>query len=91
MTKTQCKSQRALFPRYDNVLVGAVIFNPSVTSSHKMLLLERAAHDPAFPDLFTIPGGHVEDTDPTLLHGLKREAQEETNLAVRGITHHSSG
>ena len=35
--------------------------------------------------MFAIPGGHVEDTDKDVLHGLKREVLEETTMVVRDI------
>ena len=51
----------------------------------KLLLLKRAAHDPAFPNLFAIPGGHIEATDTSAFHGLKREVLEETSMVVRDV------
>lgn len=35
--------------------------------------------------MFAIPGGHVEDSDPSIFHGLKREVLEETTMQVRGV------
>ncbi len=75
---------RPLF-RYDNILVGGVLFQPSLAGTPKLLLLKRAAHDPAFPNLFAIPGGHVEDNDLSILHSLKREVFEETTMLVRDV------
>ena len=71
--------------RYNNILVGAVLFQPSTAGAHKLLLLKRAAHDPAFLNLFAIPGGHVEDNDQSILHSLKRELFEETTMLVGDV------
>jgi 8-oxo-dGTP pyrophosphatase MutT (NUDIX family) len=49
---------------------------------HRLLLVKRAAHEVAFPNAWELPGGHVEDTDETVLHAVAREALEETGLAV---------
>ena len=35
--------------------------------------------------MFSIPGGHVEDSDLNILHGLKREVFEETNMLVQRV------
>ena len=82
MTKAQFKTE---YPLYDNFVVGALIFKPSPSTPHKLLLLKRAAHDPAFPNLFAIPGGHVEESDESAFHGLEREVLEETSLVVREV------
>ena len=35
--------------------------------------------------MFAIPGGHVEDTDLSIFHGLKREVFEETTMLVQDV------
>ncbi len=85
LTKTQFYSHCHPPLRYNNILVGAVLFQPSTAGTHKLLLLKRAAHDSAFPNLFAIPGGHVEDNDLSILHSLKREVFEETTMLVRDV------
>ncbi|CAF9921101.1 hypothetical protein IMSHALPRED_005081 [Imshaugia aleurites] len=62
-----------------------ITFKPSTESSSRLLLLKRAAHDPAFPNMFAIPGGHVEDTDLSIFHALKREVFEETTVSVQAV------
>ena len=85
LTKAQYHSLYSSSPRYDEITVGAIIFKPSTVNTHNILLLKRAAHDSAFPNMFAVPGGHVEDTDLSIFQGLKREVFEETTMLVRGI------
>ena len=86
LTKAQFQLKYPPTLRYDNITVGAIIFNRSPAHNHKLLLLKRAAHDPAFPEKFAIPGAHVEDTDESIEHGLKREVWEETSMTIEKIT-----
>lgn len=51
----------------------------------KLLLLQRAASEDAYPDVYEIPGGHAEDGDSTILDTVARETQEETGLIVKRI------
>lgn len=67
---------------YDNIIVGAVIFHPTSSPPAKILLLKRAASEKFYPNVFEIPGGHVEDTDADIFGALVREVQEETSLSV---------
>ena len=67
---------------YDNIIVGAVIFHPTFSAPAKILLLKRAATEKYYPNVFEIPGGHVEDTDADIFRALVREVQEETSLSV---------
>ena len=85
MTETQVKARCPPFRCFDNIVVGAIIFKSFAAGNNKLLLLKRAAHDPAFPNMFAIPGGHVEDSDKDILRALKREVLEETALVVRAV------
>lgn len=85
MTESHLKARCLSFRCFDNMVVGAIIFKFFAAGNHKLLLLKRAAHDPAFPNMFAIPGGHVEDSDKDILHALKREVLEETALVVRAV------
>ena len=85
MTKSQLKSRCPPFQTYDHIVVGAIIFKSFAAGNNKLLLLKRAAHDRAFPNMFAIPGGHVKDSDKDILHALKREVLEETALVVRAV------
>lgn len=67
-------------------MIAAAIFHPSYNEDAKILLLKRAAHESAYPNVFEIPGGNVEDTDANLLSTLKREVEEETALLVTEVT-----
>lgn len=85
MTESHLKARCLSFRCFGNIVVGAIIFKFSAAGNHKLLLLKRAAHDPAFPNMFAIPAGHVEDSDKDKLHALKREVLEETALVVRAV------
>ncbi|KAL6807983.1 NUDIX hydrolase domain-like protein [Trichoderma sp. SZMC 28013] len=75
--------------QYDKLVVGAAIFRhiPTLTSSKSpcILLLKRAPHEPYFPNVFELPSGKVDLSDPTLKHALVREVKEETGLDVTKI------
>ena len=66
----------------DNLAVGAFIFSPSIAtpSTTRLLLIQRAATERAFPHCWEVPGGGAEHTDPTVLHSVAREVFEETGL-----------
>ncbi|KAH0532209.1 hypothetical protein TsFJ059_000932 [Trichoderma semiorbis] len=76
--------------QYDKLVVGAAIFRhiPKLTSSKTpcILLLRRAPHEPYFPNIFELPSGKVDLTDPTLKHALVREVKEETGLDITKIS-----
>lgn len=57
MTESHLKARCLSFRCFDNIVVGAIIFKFFAAGNHKLLLLKRAAHDPAFPNRFAIPGG----------------------------------
>ena len=81
-------------PNYHNLAVGACIFFPSPTSQQqnsfsvspprvpRLLLIQRASTERGFPNLWEIPGGSSEPSDPTILHSVGREVFEETGLTV---------
>ena len=84
LTKPQCRIDHpspAGHP-YDNIIVGAVIFHPASSPPAKILLLKRVATEKFYPNVFEIPGGHVEDTDADIFRALVREVREETSLSV---------
>jgi 8-oxo-dGTP pyrophosphatase MutT (NUDIX family) len=59
-----------------------VVFN----SDGKILLIQRAATD-SMPNRWELPGGAVDDDDPTILHGAARELIEESGLVAKRFTH----
>ncbi|KAL8824670.1 MAG: hypothetical protein Q9191_004899 [Dirinaria sp. TL-2023a] len=74
-------------PSYGSVAVGACIFTPSNDEvprpdSPRLLLVQRAATERGFPNLWEVPGGGAEGTDPTILHSVAREVFEETGLKL---------
>jgi 8-oxo-dGTP pyrophosphatase MutT (NUDIX family) len=71
---------------YDKVVVGAAALRyTSDSSSPRILLLKRAAHEVYFPGVFELPSGKVDPADPTIKHALVREMLEETSLGINEI------
>lgn len=68
---------------YDKIVVGAAAFRYAPNStSPSILLLQRAPHEPHFPNVFELPSGKVDPDDETLRHALAREVKEETGLDI---------
>ena len=76
-------------PSYDNLVVGACIFAPENRRPNgdppRLLLVQRAAAECGFPNLWEVPGGSAEATDPTIFHSIAREVFEETGLKLTRI------
>ncbi|EOA84028.1 uncharacterized protein SETTUDRAFT_164342 [Exserohilum turcica Et28A] len=66
---------------YHVLVTGAAVFN----KEGKLLLVQRAADETAFPNYWEIPGGKVDDTDESILHAAARELKEETGLEARRV------
>ena len=74
-------------PTFTNLAVGACIFAPTVDHPSdipqpRLLLVQRAAGECGFPNLWEVPGGSAEIGDPTILHSVAREVFEETGLML---------
>ena len=70
-------------PQYTNLVVGALIFHPPTpTQPTRLLILQRASTEHAFPNLWEVPGGSSDLKDPTILHTAARETFEETGLRL---------
>ncbi|KAH6893319.1 NUDIX hydrolase domain-like protein [Thelonectria olida] len=67
---------------WDGCATGALVFD----HQDRILLVQRAAHD-SMPNLWEVPGGAVDDDDPSILHGCARELWEEAGLVPRHIKH----
>ncbi len=65
----------------NGVATGVVVFNPD----GKVLLVQRASHD-SMPNLWEVPGGAVDEEDPSILFGAARELLEETGLVAKRFT-----
>lgn len=62
---------------WSNIATATVIFN----RQGKVLLLQRAAHD-SKPNMWEVPGGAVDDDDPSILYAAARELREEAGLVA---------
>ncbi len=67
-----------------NPALAGLIVSTVIIHKHRVLLIQRAAHD-GFPLKWECPGGQVDETDETVLHGLCREVFEETALVVTHV------
>ena len=74
---------------YDKVVVGAATLRHTsdltLSNTLKILLLKRAPHEPYFPNVFELPSGKVDPSDPTIEYALAREVQEETGLDITKV------
>lgn len=71
-------------------VTGAAILHPSCNRTHttsldniRILAVQRASTETAFPDQWELPGGHIESSDSTIRTALGREVSEETGLGVK--------
>lgn len=71
-------------PKYHRLVVGSCIFAPTTTDhpETRILLVQRAATEHSFPNLWEVPGGSAEFNDPSILHSVARETFEETGLRL---------
>lgn len=65
----------------NKVVVGAVIHD----KQGRILLLQRAAHESIYPNMYELPGGNVEDTDTNMRAALCREVKEEASLDITQV------
>lgn len=66
----------------NGLATGSLVFDPQ----GRILLIQRAGHD-SMPNMWEVPGGAVDDDDPTVLHGAARELWEEAGLVATNFTH----
>jgi 8-oxo-dGTP pyrophosphatase MutT (NUDIX family) len=65
---------------YDKIVIGAIVF-----IGNRILLLKRASDEIYYPNVFELPSGNVDETDPTLAHALSREFKEKTGLHIKSV------
>lgn len=67
-------------------LVGVIIIrkegNNHGSETGHLLVLKRAAEDDQFPNMWCVPGGHIDDNE-TVWRAIQRETFEETGLHVK--------
>jgi 8-oxo-dGTP pyrophosphatase MutT (NUDIX family) len=68
--------------KVDGLATGNIVFN----EEGKILVIQRASTD-SMPNRWEIPGGAVDDEDPTVLEGSARELWEEAGLVVKRFNH----
>lgn len=68
--------------QYQQLAVGALVFH-----GNRMLLVQRATTERAFPNRWEVPGGSVDLEDETILHAVARELLEETGLHAVAVVH----
>jgi 8-oxo-dGTP pyrophosphatase MutT (NUDIX family) len=70
----------------DKLTVGAAIIrcNES-TEGPQVQLRQRKLDEPYYPGVYEVPGGKVDNTDATIAAAVRREVEEESNLAVSRI------
>ncbi|KAL8828579.1 MAG: hypothetical protein Q9170_006539 [Blastenia crenularia] len=89
-------------PGYRHLVCSAFIFapppapNPLTPSStpapgSRLLIVQRAATELAFPSLWEVPGGSAHEDDPTIIHALAREVFEETSLRLTRVVRQVGG
>ncbi|KAK7044966.1 NUDIX-domain-containing protein [Favolaschia claudopus] len=66
------------------LVIGVAIMRRATTTP-QVLVVQRAAHETLFPDLYELPGGKCESTDTHLLETVSRETFEETGYKVQRI------
>ncbi len=71
------RAQHDPLRRLNGLASGNVVFDPK----GRVLLIQRASHD-SMPNRWEIPGGAVDDDDPSVLYGAARELWEETGLVA---------
>ncbi|KAI5799080.1 NUDIX hydrolase domain-like protein [Geopyxis carbonaria] len=86
-----CVGALIFHPSPSSLTTSTLSSSPSTTTTAptaapRLLLLRRAATEPAFPNLWEVPGGGCEPDDATLLHTVVREVQEEAGLTVTAVT-----
>lgn len=70
------------FSNIDGLATGNIVFN----EEGKVLVVQRASDD-SMPNRWEIPGGGVDDEDPTVFGGAARELWEEARLVAKRFNH----
>ncbi|KAF5530384.1 hypothetical protein FMEXI_13580 [Fusarium mexicanum] len=85
MSKADIQTWALSSPIYqpaDKITVGAAIIREDNKGNKHILILKRAAHEAYYPGVFEIPGGKVNETDPSIYDAISREVAEETGLTI---------
>jgi 8-oxo-dGTP pyrophosphatase MutT (NUDIX family) len=66
-------------PQYQALAVGTLVFHNN-GQEDRILLVQRASTERAWPLMWETPGGSCDAEDPSVLHGAARELKEEAGL-----------
>lgn len=89
-------------PRFEVSVTAIIRHEFSFDAQPRYLITKRSANKKRFPNLWTVPGGHVESMDAeTLVNrdgvaygaleaAVKREVSEETGLAIHNLRYVTS-
>ncbi|TDL24367.1 hypothetical protein BD410DRAFT_786483 [Rickenella mellea] len=69
---------------HDRLVIGVAVFHP-LRKEPSVLIVQRAAHESFLPNVWELPGGHVESSDNTIIDAIVRETSEETGLVVTHV------
>lgn len=67
---------------WTGIASGCVVFNPD----GKVLVIQRASHD-SMGNRWELPGGAVDEEDPTIFYGAARELWEESGFVALRFSH----
>ncbi|KAL8900788.1 MAG: hypothetical protein Q9207_005524 [Kuettlingeria erythrocarpa] len=83
MSKAECHQRYLQYigEPYSKIVIGALILMRESDGSSK-ILLKRAAHEEFYPNIFEIPGGKVEDIDPSIWDAVRRQVYKDTGMDV---------
>ncbi|KAL8763950.1 MAG: hypothetical protein Q9184_000393 [Pyrenodesmia sp. 2 TL-2023] len=75
---------------YESVFTNTIIFKFDKTAkkdedAYKLLLLKVDEYNVYEPNTWVIPGGEIEDTDPTIEEAVKQQVLEHTGMEVEHI------